>query len=204
MSCIYMHKNKINGKVYIGQTIQDDPNKRWKNGHNYKTCTFFARAIEKYGWNNFQHIILQQGNFSQEELNQKQQYYISFYNACNPQKGYNISPGGANGISPNALPAAIEWMKNHPDFGLARANDMLKWQAEHPQKAREYRRRSQKKAAEARRKKVVCIETGIVYESASEAARQVPKTSQSKICMVCRGKRKTCGGYHWKYYEEEI
>jgi hypothetical protein len=54
------------------------------------------------------------------------------YDACNPQKGYNISPGGANGISPNALPAAIKWMKNHPDFGLARANDMLKWQAEHP------------------------------------------------------------------------
>ena len=53
MSCIYMHKNKINGKVYIGQTIQDDPNKRWKNGHNYKTCTFFAHAIKKYGWNNF-------------------------------------------------------------------------------------------------------------------------------------------------------
>ena len=48
-----MHKNKTNGKVYIGQTIQDDPNKRWKNGHNYKTCIFFARAIKKYGWNNF-------------------------------------------------------------------------------------------------------------------------------------------------------
>ena len=199
-----MHKNKINGKVYIGQTIQDNPNKRWKNGHNYKTCTFFARAIEKYGWDNFQHIILQQGNFSQEELNQKQQYYISFYDACNPQKGYNIISGGANGISPNALSAAIKWMKNHPDFGLARANDMLKWQAEHPQEIREYRRRSQKKAAEARRKKVVCIETGIVYESATEAARQIPKASQSKICMVCRGQRKTCGGYHWKYYEEEI
>lgn len=204
MSCIYMHKNRTNGKVYIGQTIQDDPNKRWKNGHNYKTCTFFARAIEKYGWDNFQHIILQQGDFSQEELNQKQQYYISFYDTCNPQKGYNISPGGTNGISPNALPAAVEWMKNHPNFGLARANDMLKWQAEHPQEAREYRRKSQKKAAEARRKKVVCIETGIVYESATEAARQIPKTSQSKICMVCKGQRKTCGGYHWKYYEEEI
>jgi len=50
----------------------------------------------------------------------------------------------------------------------------------------------------------VCIETGIVYESATEAARQIPKASQSKICMVCRGQRKTCGGYHWKYYEEEI
>ena len=202
MSCIYMHKNKINGKVYIGQTIQDNPNKRWKNGHNYKTCTFFARAIKKYGWNNFQHIILQQGDFSQEELNQKQQCYISFYDACNPQKGYNISSGGANGISPNALPAAIEWMKNHPDFGLARAQDMLKWQQQHPKEVKQQRLYAQKRMVEARKRKVRCIETQIVYQSASEAARQIPKASQSKICMVCRGQRKTSGGYHWEYVNE--
>lgn len=59
-----------------------------------------------------------------------------------------------------------------------------------------------KKASEVRKKKVRCIETNIIYESASEAARQVPKTSQSKICMVCRGQRKTCGGYHWEYIIE--
>lgn len=167
-----------------------------------KLVHFLIVLLKKYGWNNFQHIILQQGNFSQEELNQKQQYYISFYDACNPQKGYNISPGGANGISPNALPAAIEWMKNHPDFGLARANDMLKWQAEHPQEVRQQRLRAQKRMVEARKRKVRCIETQIVYQSASEAARQIPKTSQSKICMVCRGQRKTCGGYHWEYVNE--
>lgn len=66
----------------------------------------------------------------------------------------------------------------------------------------EMRLRNIKKASEARKRKVKCVETNIIYESASEAARQVPKTSQSKICMVCRGQRKTCGGYHWEYVIE--
>ena len=103
----------------------------------------------------------------------------------------------------NANKAAVAWMKEHPEFGLARAQDMLKWQADHPEETAEYRRQNQKKMVEARKRRVQCIETGIIYESASEAARQVPKTTQSKICMACRGQRNTCGGFHWQYYEKE-
>ena len=80
---------------------------------------------------------------------------------------------------------------------------MLKWQKEHPEEALRMRQANAKKASEARKRKVQCIETGEIFESASEAARKVPKTTQSKICMVCRGQRNTCGGYHWRYIEEE-
>lgn len=201
MYTIYMHKNKENGKVYIGQTIQK-PEDRWKNGAGYNTCTYFYQAIQKYGWNNFEHIILEQGEWNQELANEKEQQYILLYDATNPEKGYNITKGGSNSISPNAEPAALDWMKNHPEFGLARAADMLKWQKEHPEEALKYRLINQKKATEARKKKVKCIETNIIYESATEAARQIPGTNQSKICMVCRGQRKTCGGYHWEYVNE--
>ena len=41
---IYMHKNKINNKIYIGQTIQK-PEQRWKNGKAYKPCSYFYAAI---------------------------------------------------------------------------------------------------------------------------------------------------------------
>lgn len=37
---IYMHKNKINGKVYIGQTMQS-LKQRWNNGHGYIKCPYF-------------------------------------------------------------------------------------------------------------------------------------------------------------------
>ena len=201
MFTFYLHRNKINNKVYIGQTTQSCKS-RWKNGAGYKTCTYFYNAIQKYGWENFDHIILEQIDCTQNEANVIEQQYIQYYDSSNPQKGYNITKGGSNSISPNALPAAIEWMKQHPEFGKARAADMLKWQKEHPEQAYQNRLEAQKKAAKARRKKVRCIETNVVYESASEAARQVENTSQSKICMVCRGQRKTCGGLHWEYVNE--
>lgn len=91
---IYLHKNKVNGKVYIGQTCQK-PEKRWDNGHGYETSPRFFNAILKYGWNNFEHIILytkltlEQANFYEEQL-------IKQYNSTDERYGYNITSGGRN------------------------------------------------------------------------------------------------------------
>ena len=69
--CIYMHKNKITGKVYIGQTFQDNPNDRWQNGHGYiKQPKFFADII-KYGWLNFEHIDL-----TEQKVNERENFWI--------------------------------------------------------------------------------------------------------------------------------
>ena len=181
----YLHRNKVNNKVYIGETYQKNPNDRWKNGKAYKPCINFYNAIQKYGWDNFEHIILLEGNYSYEEACQIENDLIEKYQSRNPKYGYNINKGGYKTISPKAEIAAVQWMKEHPEFGLARASDMLKWQKEHPEEAYAYRLQNCTKAAEARKKKVRCIETGEIFESATAAARIVPKTSQSKICMVC-------------------
>lgn len=58
MFFIYMHRNKINKKVYIGITSRE-PHVRWgKNGNNYNRHKHFYSAIKKYGWDNFEHKIL--------------------------------------------------------------------------------------------------------------------------------------------------
>lgn len=49
-------------------------------------------------------------------------------------------------------------------------------------------------------KKVLCVETGIIYKSINEAERQTG-INQSSISKACRGKLKTAGGYHWKFVE---
>ena len=197
-----MHKNQINGKVYVGETCQNPPEKRWKSKYAYQGNIFFTRAILKYGWENFDHIILEEGFFTPSEMADKEEYWINYFDARNPDKGYNISPGGYKGLSPNATKAAVEWIKQHPEFVAARVADMHKWQAEHADEMLKMRQINSQKATEARKRKVQCVETGKVYESASAAAREIPKTSQSKICMVCSGKRNTSGGYHWRYIDD--
>ena len=90
--CVYIHENKINSKKYIGQTCQK-PKDRWDSGHGYKTCTYFNNAINKYGWDNFEHIIFAD-NLTKEEANKTEQYLIEFYDTMNPQNGYNLTKGG--------------------------------------------------------------------------------------------------------------
>ena len=54
-----------------------------------------------------------------------------------------------------------------------------------------------------RGKKVICIETGKIYCNAREASEKTG-ACYSKIGACCRGERKTCGGFHWEYYEEVV
>lgn len=89
---VYIHINKINNKKYIGITSENDPNKRWKNGLGYKKQIFY-NAIQKYGWNNFQHKILYQ-NLTEIEAKQKEIELIAFYKTNNNLYGYNQTCGG--------------------------------------------------------------------------------------------------------------
>ena len=55
---VYIHTCNENGKKYVGVTCQRI-NRRWgKNGAGYKLCTYFGSAINKYGWDNFNHEIV--------------------------------------------------------------------------------------------------------------------------------------------------
>lgn len=53
------------------------------------------------------------------------------------------------------------------------------------------------RAAISRAIPVVCIETGVIYWGAGEAARRVGVYNHISEC--CNGQRKTCGGYHWRW-----
>lgn len=89
---IYIHINKINKKVYVGQTNQKPQNRWGKNGSGYKKQNFY-KAIQKYGWNNFEHIILKT-DLSQQEANLEEQKFIALYDSYN--NGYNETLGGKN------------------------------------------------------------------------------------------------------------
>lgn len=89
---VYAHINKINNKAYIGITLQTKAKYRWgKNGEHYKNQIKFYNAIKKYGWDNFEHIILEE-NIPGDLIVQYEKDYIAKYDSY--LNGYNATPGG--------------------------------------------------------------------------------------------------------------
>lgn len=91
MYSVYMHLTP-NGKRYIGIT-SCSIKERWKNnGLGYKGQVFY-RAIQKYGWDNIQHIVLAE-NLSEDCAKSMEINLIAQYDTTNPKCGYNQSFGG--------------------------------------------------------------------------------------------------------------
>ena len=86
---IYKITNIQNNKIYIGQTIRpvkDRFHRHINDALNNNLDTHFARAIRKYGKDNFIIETIDEAT-NQIELNQKEQYWIQHYNSV--QNGYN-------------------------------------------------------------------------------------------------------------------
>ena len=92
--CVYCHISP-SGKRYIGITCRK-PERRWNNGKGYKENDYFTKAIEKYGWESFEHIILREG-LSMDEASNMEIALIEKYDTANRDKGYNIDLGGHHG-----------------------------------------------------------------------------------------------------------
>ena len=92
---IYKFQNKLNNKVYIGQSINIE--KRFKehlsNMLNPNTKDYnskFYRALRKYGIANFTFEIIEE--VSKNILNEREEYWVNFYNSY--LDGYNSNSGG--------------------------------------------------------------------------------------------------------------
>lgn len=87
---LYVHTNKINNKKYVGITSMATK-QRWANGSGYKGQVFY-NAIQKYGWDNFDHEIIVEG-LTESEAYYWERLYIKGLNSKSPN-GYNITDGG--------------------------------------------------------------------------------------------------------------
>lgn len=108
---IYKWSNKINGKVYIGQTINKKRRyNEFKNKNGYYTSNSpdnlskIDRARIKYGIDNFEYEVLEEFELEDKEklldkLNELEEYYVDFYNSVN--NGYNTIKGGSSYIHKN-------------------------------------------------------------------------------------------------------
>ena len=220
---IYMHKNKINGKVYIGQTKQTLNERFRKNGTGYKKCVYFYRAIKKYGWENFEHIVLEENINSLEKANEREKFWIAFYNATNKEKGYNCTTGGGIGStwSEEAKKAQSERLKgeNGGFYGKHHTEEYkenMRQQMKQKWCDNEYRKKvclnmkanhaNVKGGNNPQAKKVKRLDENIIYSCAGEAALSIGKDYKQggkNIARCCRGERNTAYGYKWIFVQNE-
>lgn len=94
---IYKITNKINGKIYIGQTTQS-LEIRWRQHCTDKRsgCRSLRNAIKKYNKENFNLKTIAECK-SLDEMNQLEPYYIKKFDTLSPS-GYNLRTGGDNSL----------------------------------------------------------------------------------------------------------
>lgn len=174
---VYIHLNKINNKAYIGQTCQT-LNKRWGNGSCYKHSPHFYAAIQKYGWDNFEHIIWAD-NLTQEQANIVEKKLIALFDTTNNKLGYNCRVGGDNSKHSQE---SIEKMR------LAKKGHSVSeaW--------KEKIKQVNSKAVRQYTKKGDFIKQ---YQSMSQAEIDTGIKCQS-ISACCRGVTQSAGGYVWE------
>ena len=84
-------------KIYIGQTVQHPPIRRWvdhyKEAYAGKSNLFLYRAMRQWGIDNFTFQILEE-NIDLKDLNRKEIEWIKKYNSNNEEYGYNLTRGG--------------------------------------------------------------------------------------------------------------
>ena len=234
---IYQHKNLITNQSYVGQTCQKI-NNRWKNGNGYKKQEKFWEAIDTFGWDNFEHIILEE-NIPESQVDEREKYWIAYFDCV--KNGYNSNDGGHHYIPSEETKEKIRQAnlgEKNPNYSKPRSEETKekirlsnlgqkrsleaiehnrqaqlgkKLSEEHKQHISEGLKghiipeevKEKIKNSQPSRKQVMCIETEQIFDSVSDAAKWANLVGSSHISAVCKGNRKTAGGYHWKYIEKE-
>lgn len=216
--CVYKHISP-DGRVYIGITSQI-PTKRWQGGNGYKGNTYFTRAIKKYGWENFQHIIIATG-LTAEQAKAMEIELIAAYKSNERKHGFNISSGGES----KSGTTISEWQKQRISEAskgrfvsaetrarlakTAKANWETEGYKEHmrainlgennPQYGK---KRTDEERIARGAKTVLQYDTGgnfIAEYLSLHIASEETNISRDTISKCCRGIYKQAGGYEWRY-----
>lgn len=223
---VYIHKNKINGKVYVGITSLK-PILRWRNdGSGYKKCVRFKNAILKHGWENFEHIIIFR-NISKELACKEEQLLIKRYRK--KELCYNIANGGEGvGVvsestkeklrayrgekasmynkkfSKESILKRVETRKRENSY-LREMPWLEKYRHRKGKDSPLYGKKPSENTLKAHRKIVLqfSLTNNYITEYASikEASLKIGISSPA-ILHCLKGITKKAGGYIWKYKEE--
>ena len=133
-----------NGKMYVGIT-KHTLKERWRDGNGYKHNVYFQRAIQKYGWDAFQHVVVASG-LTNQEAGHMERFLIEQFRLTDKEFGFNQTTGGEGAIDGHMFsPEVIERM-------------------------RQSQKGKRKGSTNGNAKRVLCVDTGVEYASAKDAA----------------------------------
>ena len=204
---IYKITNKLNGKVYIGQSVDIDT--RWRQHCNAKDNVAIHNAIKKYGKENFNFEVLLECPV--EMLNDWERDMIALYDCISP-KGYNLTEGGGGcKCSEETRLKMSEAKKGKPSWNkgipcskehkrkISEANKGKHLPEEQKRKISEANKghhiseEHKRKISEANKGKHLPEETKIKISNTLKGAKRKPHSEEAKIKM--KGLKK---GKHWK------
>jgi len=228
---IYCIRNIKNNKRYIGQSVNIRARWSQHKAHlnrNIHTNDYLQRSWNKHGMKEFVFEILEQ--CPKEQLNDKERYYIDKYDTMNTAFGYNLKSGGqdTNTVTDYVKEKTVKGLKTyyreHPEAKQKNSERAYKQWSNPEIKAKilgknngmygkTHTEEARKKISEVQQGRispfrnktpVFCIELNKVFKDAVTACKELGLHPRSTggIFGVCRGTRKTCGGYHWKFLLE--
>lgn len=223
---IYCIKNTANNKLYIGQSICIED--RWYK-HRYTLRRgvhdniLLQKDWDKYGNDYFELVVIEKCN--KDQLDEKEKYYIKKYNSLDNANGYNMTFGGKNSgikftdLASKRLSNSIKKSYNEDLINQRKQSALNQWANPEIKKkimgknngmyGRTHTKEAREKISNAHKGQpsptrnttpVLCIELNKTFSCAAVAAKEL--NIHPSILEVCKGNRKTCGGYHWKFVKE--
>ena len=101
MGYIYSILNKVNGKIYVGQTIQRFNKRKSKHINQLRNQKHYSNHLQnawnKYGEDAFDFNVIE--ICSNESLNSNEEWWIDYFDSENPLRGYNLQSGGKSNFT---------------------------------------------------------------------------------------------------------
>lgn len=171
MMGIYCITNLVNGKKYIGQSV--NIKRRWYQERKGKVNKYLLGAFEKYGLENFSFEVLEE--CSREELNLKEKEYIALFETTDREKGYNLTTGGEHFKVVNIIPMSEETRKK-----ISESKKGQPFSEEHKRNLKIARNKRPPLSEETKRK-----------ISESQKGKIIPEETRRKISEAKKGKKLT-------------
>lgn len=204
MGSIYLIRNIINNKVYVGQAMRT-VEERFKE-HLRKSDilnTHLSKAIRKYGKNNFYYEIIED-NLPYNILLEREQYWIKYYNSYN--NGYNDTQGGEGYLKYSDEELLELWEKGFNCTEIAKilnanlvsiSTQLTQLGIDNDKKIQRIRIKNQEKERDPVLQLTKDGQLIKEWNTAAEIERETGM-SRSNIKACCNGKLKTAYGFIWK------